>query len=98
MQDPRDTGKTKKGGEENKVEKRRQGEGPCNWERRRRNVGQKFRRSCSVASALLQVPGAGYQDGFLSDCREEPERRENRNKGSLREEKSSGHREAHNSS
>lgn len=44
--------------------------------RRRRNVGQSFRRSCSAASALLQVPRGGYQDGFLSDCREEPERRE----------------------
>lgn len=48
--------------------------------RRRRNVEQSFRRSCSAASALLQVPWAGYQDGFLSDCRrnqkEERERAE----------------------
>lgn len=50
-----------------------------------------FRRSCTAASALMQVPGAGYRDGFLSGCRKEPERREkerekSRNKGSLTEE------------
>lgn len=56
--------------------------------RMRRNVGQSFRKSCSAASALLQVPGAGYQDGFLSDCRGGTrEKRERRNKGSLMEEK-----------
>lgn len=50
-----------------------------------------FRRSCTAVSALMQVPGAGYRDGFLSGCRKEPERRErerekSRNKGSLTEE------------
>lgn len=56
--------------------------------KKRRNVD--FRRSCTAASALMRVPGAGYRDGFLSGCREEPERRErerekSRNKGSLTE-------------